>query len=378
MGDQDKFERVLVSLHDAMLDDTLWPATSALLDEACGMQGNALVIGAGPPDALRISSVGFYSRGEQQEGLEREYLEVYHPIDERVPRLRRLPDSRLVPVTELYTAEELRTSPTYNEVMLRLNAQDGLNVRLAEPDGDHITWALGDPVGRSGWESSQLTMVKALLPHIRQFVRVRRALVKAEALSASLTALLDTAQIGILHLDRYGRIVEMNDRARAILRQGDGLVDQGGVLSACVPADRDRLERLVAGALPTSSTPAVSGSMTIRRPSVWLPFVVHVKPVGSRQRDFGARRVAAQVLLVEPGHAPRIDPLLVEATLGLTPMESRIAAWVTEGMTVREIAKATGLTERAIRWHLYRAYHKHGLSGQVDLVRLVLSVTALI
>lgn len=94
--------------------------------------------------------------------------------------------------------------------------------------------------------------------------------------------------------------------------------------------------------------------------------------------DFGARRVAAQVLLVEPGHAPRIDPTLLEAALGLTPLESRVAAWVTEGMTVREIAKATGYTERAVRWHLYRACHKHGLSGQVDLVRLVLSVTALV
>ncbi len=378
MGDQDKFERVLVSLHDATLDETLWPATSALIDEACGMQGNALVLGTGPQADLQVLSAGFYYRGERCPSLEREYLEVYHPIDERVPRLRRLPDSRLVHVTELYTAEELQTSPTYNEAMLRLNAQDGLNVRLAEPDGSHISWVTADPVSQNGWESSQLTMVKALLPHIRQFVRVRRALAKAEAPIASLTALLDRTQIGIIHLDQYGRIVEVNDRARAILRQGDGLSDQGGVLSVHVPADQDRLAQLIAGALPTSGTPTVSGSMALRRTSAWPPFVVHVKPVGSRHMDFGARRVAAQVLLVEPGHAPRIDPTLLEAALGLTPLESRVAAWVTEGMTVREIAKATGYTERAVRWHLYRACHKHGLSGQVDLVRLVLSVTALV
>ena len=33
MGDQDAFERILASLHDAMLDDTRWPGTSALIDE---------------------------------------------------------------------------------------------------------------------------------------------------------------------------------------------------------------------------------------------------------------------------------------------------------------------------------------------------------
>ena len=41
MSDQDMFERILVSLHDAMLDASLWPATSALIDESCGTVGNA-------------------------------------------------------------------------------------------------------------------------------------------------------------------------------------------------------------------------------------------------------------------------------------------------------------------------------------------------
>ena len=34
-------KRILALLHDAVLDDARWPATSALIDEACGMTGNA-------------------------------------------------------------------------------------------------------------------------------------------------------------------------------------------------------------------------------------------------------------------------------------------------------------------------------------------------
>ena len=378
MRDQDALERILASLHDAMLDDTLWPATSALIDETCDTVGNALLVTEGLQDNVRVTFAGLYYRGERRDDWAREYLERYHPIDERIPRLRQLPDSRLAHITELYTAEELHTSPAYNESMHRLSGQDSLNVRLEGLDGCHITWAIGDPVGRSGWESSQLTLVERLLPHIRQFVRVRQTLVKAEALGASVTVLLDTSRIGVICLDRRGQIVEANDRARAILRNGDGLSDRGGVLSARVPADNARLERLVAAALPTSSALAVSGSMRLHRASVQPPFVVHVKPVGVRQMDFGARRVAALVLLVEPGQASRIDPALIAATLGLTPVESQIAAWVAEGQTVREIAGALGYTERSVRWYLHQVYHKQGLSGQVDLVRLVLSVAALV
>ena len=54
MSDPRAFERVLASLYDAMLDDTRWPATSALIDEACGVVGNALLVGEGPKKDIQI------------------------------------------------------------------------------------------------------------------------------------------------------------------------------------------------------------------------------------------------------------------------------------------------------------------------------------
>ena len=374
MNNQDAIERILASLYDAMLDDTRWPATSALIDEACGLTGNGLMVGEGPKDDVRALCVGHYSRGQRREDLEREYLENYHSIDERVPRFRQLPARRLVHVTDLYTAKELKTSPTYNEILRRAVMQDSLNVQLPGLDGSHICWGLNDPVDSEGWGSSRITMVQRLLPHIQQFSRVRQALVRAEARSTTVTALLDNPRIGALHLDRRGRIMAANDRARGLLRHGEGLSDEEGVLQARAPDDQIRLAQLVAEALPTSSAVAVSGSMLLGRSSGLLPLVVHVKPVGVPQPDYGARHVAALVLIVEPGRHPRLDPALVTATLGLTPAESQVAVWLADGKSVRDMATATGLTEGAIYWHLKQIYQKLPISRQVDLVRLVLSI----
>ncbi len=377
MGDQDAFERILASLHDAMLDDTRWPGTSALIDEACALTGNDLIVSEGPKDDLRVLFVGAYCRGQRREDQERDYLENYYPTDERVPRFRRLPDSCLVHVEDLFTAEELKTSPTYNEMLLRTGGQDSMNARLDGPDGSSITWGLRDPVASDGWGSARIAMVKGLLPHIRQFVRVRQALVRAEARNTTVTALLDNPRLGVLHLDRRGRIIEANGRARSILRHGDGLADRTGTLRARAPADKVRLERLVGDALPTSGAAAVSGSMLLHRSPVLPPFVIHVKPVGVPQPDYGARHVAALVLIVEPGRQRRVDPDLVARTLELTRPESRVAVWLAEGRTVREMAHATGHTERAIYWHLRQIYRKQSISRQVDLVRLVLSLAEL-
>ena len=145
MSDQDAFERIMASLYDAMLNDQRWPTVSALIDEACGLTGNSLMVAEGPKDDVRVLCVGTYRRGQRREDLDRDYLENYHPTDERVPRFRQLPDSRLVHVQDLFTAEQLKTSPTYNEMLLRNSGQDSLNARLDGPDGSHIAWSLNDP-----------------------------------------------------------------------------------------------------------------------------------------------------------------------------------------------------------------------------------------
>ena len=373
MSDQDAFDRILASFHAAMLDESLWPATSALLDEACGMVGNTLLVGAGSKDDVEVSCAGFYYRGQRRVDLEREYLEVYHPIDEAVPRFRQLPDSHFVPMASMYTAQELKTSPAYNEALRRYRGQAGLGVRLDWPEGSHFSWLVGDPVTPEGWTAPQLALLRGVLPHLRHFVYARQALARAEARGTAATALLDTTQIGVIQLDRRGRILAANDRALDFLRRGDGVTDQDGVLDTPGAADPARLAQLIAAALPTAGTPA-SGSMLLPRPAGSPRLVAHVKPVGVDEFDFGAQRVAVLVLLVEPDRPPRIDPTIIAATLGLTPAESLVAVQLAEGRTVRAIAATTGRQEGSIHWLLRRIYTKHGISRQADLVRLVLSI----
>ena len=155
MSDQDAFDRILASLHEATLDDSQWPATSALIDAAIGSQGNTLLVGAGPPDDIRISFVGLYYRGERRPDLEREYLTVYHPLDECVPRFRQLPANQIVHATALYTTQELQTSVAYNDGLRLLHGQNSLKVRLAGPAGSHITWSKGKGPGISRvWHGS--------------------------------------------------------------------------------------------------------------------------------------------------------------------------------------------------------------------------------
>ena len=330
-----QFDRIIASLHDAMLDRARWRQTSALIDDTCGVTGTHLRVICGDSSGAAM--------------------------------LRS--DRRVVCVTDLYTERELRTLPTYEELR-RAEARDGRNIGMGRPHAMHLIWAVANPIEPDRWSSERTEIIKRLMPHLCQFVRIRQALIGAEALRASVAALLDNMMIGAVCLNWLGMIVQANSRAKAILENGDGLISRDGVLRAHMAADDEQLSRLVAHALPRSGAPCVGGSMTLARSATLTRLALHVAPVAVHDAAIDA--VAALVLIVDPDAHPSIDPERVAEMLGLTPAESRIAAALAEGATVREIAMATRRAESTVRDLLKHIHVKLGVSRRADLVRRVL------
>ena len=344
MNRQDLFERTLASLYAGMLSDAEWPATSGLIDEICGIKGNFLAFGdEAVNDDIDIFFARFCYRGQRHAALEQEYFGSWHAVDERLPRIRTLPDSQLAPTPSLLSEDELKTSAVYNELMVRADARDSLNVRLDGPGGSRIVWTLADPVDREGWTSDRVGAVERLLPHVRQFVRARQALVGARALGASAVELLDNVRVGIVQLDRRGRLVVANDRTHALLRRGDGLADRDGRLHASLPKEDAVLQRLLAQALHFPGRPGVGGSMLVSRP-----------------------------------HSPSrlvLDPERVGDALGLTRTESWIAVLLAQGKSIDEVAAETGRQRTTVKWHIRHIYGKCQISRRIELVQLVMSLT---
>ena len=377
MGQRDLFDRIVRAIPAAVLDDALWPACSALIDEACGIKGNMLVFGAGATnDDVVIHLARLLYRGERNEALERLYFRDYYASDERVPRFRALPDSRLVHVGDLYTDEEKRRSRAYNEALPMSHTQDCVSVRMDGPNGpgSRVVWSFADPVEGQGWSFAQTEMIERLLPHLRQYVHVRQALVDARALAATSAGLLANGRLGVVHLDRRGRIVEANDLAWALLRARDGLRDEDGLLRAMLPAEDARLQRLLVEALPVLGGTGAGRSMLVRRSKARFRLTVHVHPVAETKEGPHGTRLGALVILVDPARRSRLDPDRVGPALGLTPSESRVAALLAQGSSIDTVAAEMGRSRTTVKWHVKHIYAKHGLTRQAELAHLVASL----
>ena len=249
------------------------------------------------------------------------------------------------------------------------------SIRMDGPNGLQVIWVFANAASPSGWTAEQTAMINRLVPHIRQFVRVRQALVGAEALSASLAALLDNMMVGVICLDSRGLIVQVNTRAREILREGAGLVARRGLLCAKQTADDERLSRLLAHGLSQPGRQGTSGSMTVARSSQRPRLALHVIPADIGDAGFAFGLVAALVVVVDPAAKAGIDPESVAAGLGLTRAEGRVASALAQGATMRDIAITTHRAESTVRELVKRIHVKLNVSRRADLVRMVLSLS---
>ena len=373
MSEREAFERIVASLHEAALDRARWSTAAGLIDEALRTHGSCMAFGDGTSEEdVRIYFAWCFIRGQRHRELERAYFEEYYRRDERVPRLRRLPDSRLFHSTELYTEEELKTSAAYNELWARHHAGNVINVRLDGPDGTRIAWVVNDPVDGDRWSSAQLDSIRYLLPHIRQTVRVQQALAGAGALGASLAKLLDTTGLGIVQLDGRGRIVAANDPARDLPRGGHGLLDEHGFLHARTPEDDAELQRLLARALPPYGAQGVGGSTMLRRPSA-PSLALHVNPGAAAGGRAGLAGRGARA-----GHRPG-KPNPHRSDRGGGGSRAHGDGEPGGGAVGRRHERLPdrrghGPRDSTIRTHVKHMFTKHGLPRQADLVRLVLSL----
>lgn len=364
-------KRAVELLHEAELDDDAWPKASRLIDEACGLQGSDLLLASHlGAEGNDIHLRWLFLRGEPNPELYHDYAENYSEFDERGPTLIQQPFGKLTHTTSLMPGKVRKRSAVYNEYLVPNAGENCLNVRMPVRGRMQMAWSLVGPGGGSpsDWTGEQVEAVRQLLPHVHQFIRVRHALAEARADGYRGAALLDTPRIGVLLLDRRGRIVEANDRARTLLEHNHSLGVRSGCLAATPPADANGVASVLKGACAEG----LGGSITIPRQQR-TPLTLHATPMAAYERRLLAGRYAARVLLAEPFSTPPINVKRTAAALGLTLTQGQVAAALAAGSTVAEIAVATHRTEATVRWHIREALSRLGLSRQVDLVRGVLS-----
>ncbi len=265
---------------------------------------------------------------------------------------------------DVCTEAELAVDRVYQEFLRPAGVGWTAGTVLPLPSGELLIFDLNRSISRGPFEPAAIARLDRLRPELARAALAgsRLGLERVRAAAETLSLIGIPAAV----LAPKGRVIAMNDEFERLAGQYEtGARDRLRL--------RDRAaDQLLAGAIArfgegeTTSVASIPVAGVAGAPAT----VFHLIPVRRQAHDIFAS--ADAILVGTPITAPAA-PLteMLNVLFDLTPAEGRLARAIFEGQTLREAARAWGLSEQTLRGRLKAVFAKTGTSRQADLVRLL-------
>lgn len=279
-------------------------------------------------------------------------------------RERDCPDNEYVP-TQLYQ-DHFRRFGIYHVA----------HHSLLEDRDTALTITFTRPEGRPNFGQAEFDALDLISPHLRRAICLQSKLIEAERSYGVLTDAWDHIHQGVILLSRNGDIILKNHVARTLLSHNDGIrLDRKGALVCRTSSDTNRLRGFVSGVFEPDADhrTAYGGSMQIARSHGLHPLTLFITPCSNRQAGSAASECMALILITDPDQTVGSLEHSLGQLYGLTPAESRLAARLADGSSVKEAAGELQITVNTARTHLKHIFAKTDTHRQSSLVKLVVS-----
>lgn len=322
--------------------------------------------------------VGFYSptfqggaRSSGVEPLYEQYLSGWHERNTRLPRLLAARHPGFIREDDVFAPGEWEKDDNFNHLLKPLGLGWAAATAIFTPSGDSIALTVERAWKKGPVERETIARLDALRPHLARasILTARLGLEKARAAAEALgeiglpAAVISTRRtllaanqsfaemIPQTFMDRRDRLVLANRRADALLLEAF-----------------HRLAERKWSTSPSSRVQSIPVPATGPEP----PMVLHLVAICGYARDVFSNILGLLIVTRAVGATPQAD--LVEALFDLTPAEARVAARISRGETVSEIAASSELSPHTVRSQVKSVLAKTGAARQTDLVRLLSGV----
>jgi DNA-binding CsgD family transcriptional regulator/GAF domain-containing protein len=284
---------------------------------------------------------------------------------------------------EVVTAEELigkewMQTPVYQEFLKPLGIRHLLGADIYTRDGIECRLRVTRLQDSKSFNAHDKALVRYLLPHLKRSIQLHAKLDFLECERQLFAGTVNRLLLGIVSLAHDGSLIEMNQEARRILAEKDGLWLSGNTICVDNSQESRELQAMVRQALsanPSEETPGMAAAMSITRPSgrAKVGVLVRAIPMGAWSES-SKQRPAVAIFLRDPeSNAAQPSHELVRRLFGLTRMEASLALLLAEGATLDEAAEKMNVRRNTARTHLRSIFCKTGVTRQTMLVRLLLN-----
>ena len=353
------FSRIVSAIYAAATTPDTWltamsEARSAFASETAGLIGASA--GSRSPQSASLAPDAYQS-----------YRDHYRHIDYVLEAVERGPVGLVHSGGPLVA---LNPKSEFNVDWMRPNRMDdGLFVRLTGGPSPFCFLVAAAQRDESFDTPDNVALMSALVPHLQQAIRTQRYFENAEHAASDIAAALDSVSHGVIVVDARSTVLHVNQAARAILRDDDGLAIKAGCLAALNSAANYTLLRAVG--IAVTGTTGAGASLACSRPSGKRSYVVHVLPYRS---ESGAAVPRALIAVIDPERTTEPETTMLRRLYGLTPAEAEVAIRVLRGDGLKPISDELAVSLATVKTHLHHVFDKTDTHRQAELVRLLLTV----
>jgi DNA-binding CsgD family transcriptional regulator len=221
------------------------------------------------------------------------------------------------------------------------------------------------------YDETELDFLRLVLPHLQRSIRVFRQLAELEARASAAEAALARFSSAVVVTDAAGWIGSINEQARALLAEADGLVIKDGRLAATKREDDARLTRLILEAAggPGARGCRRGGLMCVTRKRRRRPLQLAVTPL--RGRPALSHVFSVSIVFSDPDFVAEPPVEVLARLFGLTPREAAVAGLLLEGHSPTAAADIMSIRITTMRTHIQHLFHKTQTTRLPELIALL-------
>ena len=290
-----------------------------------------------------------------------------------------LPAGALVKRRSLVADADFTATEYYNDIVRPLNGFHSVFSRN-ETSSAGFALAICRPPNGDDFTSTEMAVMRALLPHISNAVEFGNKLRRAEHRSAIAESVLDQMETGVILTDAGSRPVAINAEAARIVGENDGLSIRTDGLAAATHRTTEMLRLSIAAIaaepgfsaheLGAAVPPPSSGAtrLVLERPSQRAPLLATLLPMAGLG---GGSASGAVALFVKEADAPvQLDRSVIAKAFRLTAREAEVTCLLAEGLDLAATAIRLSISVGTARNHLKRVFEKTDTHNQAALVAL--------
>jgi len=303
------------------------------------------------------------------------YTYHYYMIDP----LNNLPLNKVVLIDDLIPQDKLLASEYYKMCMEAHGVHYCAAIDLLTDTGQRFSLRLTRAPTGANFSPDECRFIELLSSHIRRAVSTSVKLVRLDSERQMYAKAISGRDIGVVMLDKNGRILRSNATADRLFQARDGLSNVHSEIHISQRGDlNEKLRKLIIETLEAQQRdePLPVQALAVPRASGKADYQLVIKAIPVDRYMAPKDTPHLTVFIGDPETNFGISARTLITLYKLTPTEAALSIQLAEGKSLEEIAQELSITVNTARAHLRSVFQKTGVTQQSMLVSMVLKSLA--